>query len=218
MPDLPVSDRTRVKRLHDRGKFDTETMYAILDDGFLCHVSFAMDGRPFCIPTGYWREGDHFYIHGSTASRTIKALATGVEACIVVTLVDGLVMARSAMHHSVNYRSVVLFGTAEVVDDPDYKLASLKHFVERISPGRWDEIRGPNPQEFKATTVLRFPITEASAKVRTGPPVDDEEDYAMPVWAGIVPMVQNMGVPDPDPRMTAETPVPAHILAMNLRL
>lgn len=218
MPDLAVSNRTRLKRLHERGKFDTETLYAILDDGFLCHVSFAMDGQPFCIPTGYWREGDHFYIHGSTASRTIKALKDGAEACIVVTLVDGLVMARSAMHHSVNYRSVVLFGQAEEVDDPDYKLASLKAFVERIAPGRWDEIRGPNPQELKATTVLRFPITEASAKIRTGPPVDDDEDYALPVWAGVVPFTYAMGAPEADPKLPGDTPVPGHIRAIDLRL
>lgn len=205
------TDRTRVKRLPNRGAYDRDTIYAILDAGFICHVGYVMDGQPYVIPTGYARIGDDLYIHGSSASRMLRNLAQGVDVCVTVTLVDGLVLARSAFHHSINYRSVVVLGKAVLVEDAEEKDKALEAFTEHIVPGRWPEIRWPNELELKATSVLRLPIEEASAKVRVGDPKDDEEDYAMDVWAGVLPLSTTPGDPIADSRLKEGTPVPEHV-------
>lgn len=205
------TERTRVKRLPDRGAYDRETIYAILDAGFICHVGYVMDGQPYVIPTGYARIGDDLYIHGSSASRMLRNLAQGVDVCVTVTLVDGLVLARSAFHHSINYRSVVVLGKATLVDDAAEKDKALEAFTEHIIPGRWPEIRWPSELELKATSVLKLPIEEASAKVRTGDPKDDEEDYAMNIWAGVLPLSTVAREPIPDTRLKEGTPVPDHV-------
>ena len=205
---FPQTDRTKLKRLPKRGHFDRETVYAILDEGFICHVGFVMDGQPFVIPTGYARAGDKLYLHGSQASRMLRSLAGGLDACVTVTIVDGLVLARSAFHHSMNYRSVLVFGRATLVDEPKEKYEALVALSEHIVPGRWADVREPNEQEMKQTTVLCLPLEEASAKIRTGPPLDDEEDYALPMWAGVVPLKLTAGEPINDPRLPADIPVP----------
>ena len=205
---FPQTDRTKLKRLPKRGHFDRETVYAILDEGFICHVGFAVDGQPFVIPTGYARVGDKLYIHGSQASRMLRSLSGGLDACVTVTLVDGLVLARSAFHHSINYRSVLVFGRATFVDDPKEKYEALVALSEHIVPGRWADVREPNEQEMIQTSVLCLPMAEASAKVRTGPPLDDEEDYALPMWAGVIPLKLIAEQPINDPRLPAEIPVP----------
>jgi uncharacterized protein len=202
--------RTTVKRLPKRAEYDREAVYRILDEAFICHVGFVVDGQPFVIPTGYGRQGDTLYIHGSAASRMLRSLEKGVETCVTVTLVDGLVLARSAFHHSMNYRSVVVFGTARLVEDPAEKLEALRVFTDHVMPGRWNEVRPPNEQEMKRTLVLALPLEEASAKMRTGGPVDDEEDYALPVWAGVVPLRLTAGEPVPDERLAAGIEPPAH--------
>jgi uncharacterized protein len=210
--DSPTK-RTQVMRLPKRGDYSGATIHSILDAGFLCHVGFVADGQPFVIPTSYGRCGDTLYLHGSAASRMLRTLASGVEVCVTVTLVDGLVLARSAFHHSMNYRSVVLFGTASLVEAPEEKTAALRAISEQIVPGRWDDVRWPTEQELKATKVLALPISEASAKVRTGPPLDDEEDYAMKVWAGVLPFRVHPEAPLPDPRLNSEShDVPAYLL------
>jgi nitroimidazol reductase NimA-like FMN-containing flavoprotein (pyridoxamine 5'-phosphate oxidase superfamily) len=185
---FPQTERTTLKRLPKRGVYDRELVYAILDEGFICHVGFVVDAKPVVIPTGYARVDDQLYIHGSQASRMLRTLKTGIDVCVTVTLIDGLVLARSAFHHSMNYRSVVVFGNATAIEAADAKLAALRALSEHMIPGRWDEVREPNEQELKATTVLALPLEEVSAKVRTGPPVDDEEDYALKVWAGVLPL------------------------------
>ena len=205
---FPQTDRTKLKRLPKRGHFDRETVNAILDEGFICHVGFVVDGQPFVVPTGYARVDDKLYIHGSQASRMLRSLAGGIDACVTVTIVDGLVLARSAFHHSMNYRSVLVFGRATLVDEPKEKYEALLALSEHIVPGRWADVREPNEQEMKQTTVLCMPLEEASAKIRTGPPLDDEEDYALPMWAGIVPLKLTAGQPINDPRLSAEIPVP----------
>ena len=202
--------RTRVKRLHERGHYDRETVHAILDAGVICHVSYVIDGQPYVTPTSYWRHSDRLYWHGSSASRMLRHLKQDVPACVAVTHVDGFVLARSGFHHSINYRSVMAFGSAQLVPH-DEKLAALEDFVERLFPGRWAELRPPTRQEIKATTVLRMPLEEVSAKVRTGPPKDDEEDYALPIWAGVLPIGTRLGAPQPDPRLNARTPLPAYL-------
>ncbi|HWO02914.1 MAG TPA: pyridoxamine 5'-phosphate oxidase family protein [Blastocatellia bacterium] len=194
------TDRTTIKRLPKRAAYDRETVFAILDEGFVCHVGFAVDGCPYVIPTGYGREGDVLYIHGSAASHMLRTLERGVQVCVTVTLIDGLVLARSAFHHSMNYRSVVVFGTASIVSDDEEKLKALRAFSEQVIPGRWDEVRGPDQNELKATLVLKLPLTEVSAKVRSGPPIDDEADYELPVWAGVLPLSLQAGTPVSDPR------------------
>ncbi len=203
--------RTKVKRLSARGAYDRETIYSILDAGFICHVGFVVDSQPYVIPTGYARIGDDLYIHGSAASRMLRNLAAGVEVCVTVTHVDGLVLARSAFHHSINYRSVVVLGRAELVTDADEKYAALEAFTEHIIPGRWPEIRWPNELEMKATSVLRLPIEEASAKIRTGDPKDDEEDYAMNVWAGTLPLEAVPGEPITDAKLPKGIEIPEHV-------
>jgi uncharacterized protein len=208
---FPQTDRTKLKRLPKRGHFDRETVYAILDEGFICHVGFSVDGQPFVIPTGYARVDDKLYIHGSQASRMLRSLAGGLDACVTVTIVDGLVLARSAFHHSMNYRSVLVFGRATLVDDPKEKYDALLALSEHIVRGRWADVREPNEQEMKQTTVLCLPLEEASAKIRTGPPLDDEEDYALPMWAGVIPLKLVAGEPVNDPRLSAEIPVPPYV-------
>src|SRR5437868_3533754 len=180
--------RTRVVREAQRGAYDRDTVYRILDEGFLCHVGFVVDGQPFVIPTSYGRKDASLYIHGSAASRMLRQMKDGVAVCITVTLLDGLVLARSVFNHSMNYRSVVILGKATLVDDPEEKLLALRVLSEHILRGRWDDSRQPNERELKATSVLHVPIEEFSAKLRTGPPKDDEEDYSFPTWAGVIPL------------------------------
>lgn len=203
--------RTTLKRLPKRAEYDRQAVYAILDEGFVCHVGFVIEGQPFVIPTGYGRAGDQLYLHGSQASRMLRQLRGGIEVCVTVTLVDGLVLARSAFHHSMNFRSVVVFGQARVVDDPSEKMEALRSLTEHIVPGRWAEVREPNESEMKATLVLALPLDEASAKVRTGPPIDDEEDYELAVWAGVLPLRVTTDAPVNDPRLPAEIKTSASI-------
>jgi nitroimidazol reductase NimA-like FMN-containing flavoprotein (pyridoxamine 5'-phosphate oxidase superfamily) len=206
------TDRSKLKRLPQRGVFERASIYQILDEGFICHVGFVVEGQPFVIPTGYARVGDTLYIHGSAVSRMLRALKGGLDVCVTVTLVDGMVMARSAFHHSMNYRSVVVFGRAVAVEDRDEKFEALRALTEHLAPGRWDETRQPTEGEMRATLVLALPLEEASAKVRTGPPVDDEEDYALPVWAGVVPLRVVAGEPIADPLLPQGVEPPAHVL------
>jgi len=202
--------RTRVVREPHRGVYDRAAAYEILDEGFICHVGFVADGQPFVIPTGYGRAGDNLYIHGSAASRMLRNLDQGVAVCVTVTLLDGLVLARSIFNHSMNYRSVVVLGTAVAVEEPAEKLKALRAISEHILPGRWKETRQPNEKELKATLVMRLPITEFSAKVRQGPPIDDEEDYAFPTWAGVIPLEMVAGEPINDPRLDSAREAPAY--------
>ena len=207
---FPQTERTKLKRLPKRGHFDRETVYGILDEGFICHVGFAVDGQPFVIPTGYGRVDDKLYIHGSQASRMLRSLAGGLDVCVTVTIVDGLVLARSAFHHSMNYRSVVVFGRATLVDDPKEKYEALVALSEHIVRGRWNDVREPNEQEMMQTTVLCLSLEEASAKIRTGPPLDDEEDYELPIWAGVIPLTLFAGEPINDPLLPADIPIPEY--------
>jgi len=209
---FPQTTRTTLKRLPKRGHYEHDTVYGILDEGFICHVGFVVDGNPVVIPTGYARVDDKLYVHGSQASRMLRTLAEGVDACVTVTIVDGLVLARSAFHHSINYRSVVVFGRAQVVTDPEEKRAALFAFSEHVIRGRWNEVREPTEAELKQTTVLCLPLTEASAKIRTGPPIDDEEDYDLPVWAGVLPLQLVAGEPVKDPRLGEGIAVPEYVI------
>ena len=206
MDTYTPTPRTQVRRLPKRGTYDKEQVHAILDEGYICHVGFVTDGQPFVIPTGYARFGDQLYIHGSAASRMLRSAGEGVDVCVTVTLVDGFVLARSVFHHSMNYRSVVVLGKARLVTDPEEKRAALRCFTNHIVAGRWEEARQPTDQELKATSVLALPLDEVSAKVRTGPPVDDEEDYSMPIWAGVVPIRGQVGEPLPDERVLSGVP------------
>jgi hypothetical protein len=211
MSDFTPTERTQVKRLPKRGKYERETVFAILDAGFVCHVGFSVDGQPYVIPTNYGRSGDIIYLHGSAASRMLRTLSEGVRVSVTVTHVDGLVLARSAFHHSVNYRSVVILGTARLVDDPAEKMEALRVFTEHVMKGRWDDVRQPTEQELKATTVLALPLEEVSAKVRTGGPIDDEEDYALSVWAGVLPLETAAKEPLPDPQRKSDRPLPDYL-------
>jgi len=194
----PPSERTRVRRLPRRAAYDRATIDAILDEALVCHLAFVAGDQPFAIPTAHARIGDQVYVHGSSASRTLRASA-GAPVCLTVTLIDGIVLARSAFHHSMNYRSVVVLGRAEEVTGDQERLAAMRALVDKVSPGRWSAIRPPNQQELKATTILRLSLAEASAKIRTGPPIDDEEDLALPCWAGVVPLALTRGPAIPDP-------------------
>src|SRR6266511_2377218 len=185
---LEQTDRTRIHRLPERGNYDRPTIDAILDEALICHVGFVVEGRPVVIPTIHARVGDHLYFHGSPAAGMLRTLRGGVDACVTVTLLDGLVLARSAFHHSMNYRSVVVFGKAREVAERAEKLRALERLVEHIAPGRSAEVRGPSESELRQTLVLALPLHEASAKIRTGPPIDDVDDYKLPVWAGVVPL------------------------------
>jgi nitroimidazol reductase NimA-like FMN-containing flavoprotein (pyridoxamine 5'-phosphate oxidase superfamily) len=211
MTDFTPTIRTQVHRLPKRGVYDREAVYRILDEGLVCHVGFVADGKPVVIPTGYGRDGDTLYIHGSTASRMFRALGKGADVSITVALVDGLVLARSAFHHSMNYRSVVIFGKASLLEDSSAKREAMRAFTEHVMPGRWDNIRKPSDRELQATTVLAVPLEEVSAKVRTGPPIDDEEDYALPVWAGVLPLEFTPRPPIADDRLPKEIPVPEYL-------
>lgn len=201
MESYPQTTRTTVRRLPKRAVYDRAQIHAILDEGFLCHIGFVVEGQPYVIPTGYVRVGENLYFHGSAASRMLRQLDQGVQVCINVTIVDGFVLARSVFHHSMNYRSVVLFGTARLVADRAEKLEALHQFADHIAPGRWEEARQPNEQELKSTSVLQFTIEEASAKMRSGGPLDEKEDYDFPVWAGHVPIRARASDPVPDDRL-----------------
>jgi len=211
-----VTDRTTVRRLPQRGAYDSQTIHAILDAGFLAHVGFCVEGQPFVIPTLYGRAREaedpgRLYLHGSAASRMLRELSTGVPACVTVTHVDGIVLARSAFHHSMNYRSVVAFGTARKIDDIQGKAEALRVISDHLITGRWEDVRNPTAKELKATSVLEFTIEEASAKTRSGPPADDEEDYALPVWAGVVPLHLRAASPLRDPRLESDVPTPEYV-------
>jgi hypothetical protein len=211
MSQFTPTDRTQVKRLPKRGHYERETVYSILDTAFVCHVGFSVDGQPYVIPTNFGRSGDTLYLHGSAASRMLKTLSGGVPVCVTVTHVDGLVLARSAFHHSVNYRSVMILGKAQLVEDPAEKMAALRIFTEHVMKGRWNDVRIPTEQELKATTVLSLPLEEVSAKVRTGGPIDDEADYALPVWAGVLPLETVPKAPVPDAQRKNDPPIPEYL-------
>jgi len=208
---IKQTERTRLRRLPKRGAFLRETIYPILDEAFICHVGFAVEGLPYVIPTGYARIGNDLYIHGSSASRMLRNIARGIDFCVTVTLIDGLVLARSAFHHSMNYRSVVVLGKATLVEDAEEKYKALEAFTEHVIPGRWPEIRWPTELELKATSVLKLPIEEASAKIRTGDPKDDDEDYAMNIWAGVLPLTMTPRTALADARLTHNVEVPEHV-------
>jgi hypothetical protein len=210
MPEINPTARTRIVRESQRAVYDRTTAYQILDEAFICHVGFVVDGQPFVIPTSFGRVGDNLYIHGSAASRMLRNLDEGIAVCVTVTLLDGLVLARSIFNHSMNYRSVVVLGTAHAVTDQAEKLEALRLLSEHILPGRWAESRQPNQKELKATLVMRLPLNEFSAKIRQGDPIDDEEDYAFPTWAGVIPLQIVAGTPVNDPRLDDATPVPEY--------
>ena len=206
-----MTDRTTFRRLPVRGSHHQADIYAILDAAFQAHVGFVVDGQPFVVPTLFGRVGDKLYLHGSAASRMMRTLEAGVPVCVTVSLVDGLVLARSAFHHSINYRSVMVFGTARKIEDPALKNEALRVISEHLIAGRWEQVRVPNEQELKATTVLELTIEEASAKTRSGPAGDDEEDYALLVWAGVLPLSQIAGEPEPDARLAEGIAVPVYV-------
>ncbi len=214
---MNLTKRTELRRIPDRGSHDWETVNQILDAGFLACVGFCVDGQPFVIPTLYGRDGEKLYLHGSAASRMLRQLETGVPACVTVTLVDGLVLARSAFHHSMNYRSVVAFGTARKIADPGQKIKSLRVISEHLIAGRWKDVREPSEKELKATTVLEFSIEEASAKVRTGPPVDEDSDYGLPIWAGVLPLEIQSRQPIPDDKLIGGVALPDYVRRYDAR-
>lgn len=215
---MNVTKRSELRRYPDRGSHDASTIHAILDAGFLAHVGFAVNGQPFVIPTLYGRCGDKLYMHGSAASRMLRELQGGAPACVAVTIIDGLVLARAAFHHSMNYRSVVAFGTARKIQETERILEALRVISEHMIAGRWADVRGPSEKELKATMVLEFSIEETSTKIRKGPPIDEEEDYALPFWAGIVPISLSAGKPESDPKMRARNDVPTYIRDYEARL
>jgi len=211
---VPASERVRLRRRRERGRYDRAAIDAILDEALIAHLGVVdPDGQPLVLPVLHARRGDVVYVHGSAASRTMRTLAGGAPACLTVSLLDGLVLARSAMHHSANYRSVVLLGRAASVLERALKLAAFEAIVEHIVPGRWADVRPPSENELRATSVLVFPIEEGSAKIRTGPPVDDVEDYTLPAWAGVLPLLTHVGAPQPDPRLRAGIPAPPYVNA-----
>jgi nitroimidazol reductase NimA-like FMN-containing flavoprotein (pyridoxamine 5'-phosphate oxidase superfamily) len=212
MSAIPLSSttRTRLGRLRERGREDRSELYEVLDAGLICHLGVVVDGAPTVIPTGYGRVGDTLYLHGSTGNRALRG-GEGTEVCVTVTHLDGIVCARSIFHHSMNYRSAVVYGTPRTVDDPAEKLSALRAISERLAPGQWDAVRLPNRKELAATKVMALPLTEASVKVRQGPPGDEDEDYALDVWAGVVPVHQVFGEPVPDPVLRPGIPAPDHI-------
>ncbi len=215
---MNLTKRTELHRIPVRGSHDWETINQILDAGFLAHVGFCVNGQPFVIPTLYGRDGSNLYLHGSAASRMLGELETGISACVTVTLVDGLVLARSAFDHSMNYRSVVAFGTARKVAEPGHKIKALRVISEHLIAGRWEDVREPSQKELKATTVLEFSIEEASSKVRSGPPLDDESDYGLPVWAGELPLEIKSRPPVPDERLLKGVTVPDYVRRYDTRL
>ena len=212
MPETaPPTERTRVVREPQRGVYDRESIYKILDEAFVCHVGFSVDGQPYVIPTLFARVGDAIYFHGSAASRMLRNLSEGIPVCVTVMLTDGFVLARSVFNHSMNYRSVIALGKATSVDAPQEKYEALHAFTEKILSGRWNEARQPNEQELKATSILRLPLTEVSAKVRTGPPTDDDSDYTRPVWAGVIPVHLAFDSPVRDEKCDPAIPTPTHV-------
>ena len=211
MTEFPKTPRNRVKRLPKRAEYDREAVYAVVDSAPICHVGFVQDGQPFVLPTIHARIDDTLIIHGSTASRMMKQLGSGAELCVTMTHLDGLVLARSAFHHSMNYRSAVLFGRGEIIRDQAEKLAALEAVSEHLVPGRWGDVRQPTEQELKATTVVRMPIESASVKTRSGDPIDDDADYALPIWAGVLPISTVPGALRADGRLDPAVPVPVHL-------
>lgn len=214
--ELPVNrldptDRTRLRRKPERGAYDRATIDAILDEGFVCHLAVAAGGHPRTIPTVYGRDGDRVYVHGSAGNRVLRAIRDGAEVCLCVTLVDGLVLARSAFHTSVNYRSVILYGRGQEVTDPEEKMQAMHTILEHVVPGRWEEVREPSREELLQTLVVAFGIVEASAKVRIGPPVEEDEDYALDCWAGVVPLALASGAPVDDPRLAPGISPATHV-------
>ncbi len=210
---LSTTPRTTLHRLRERGRSERADLDAVLDAGLVCHLGVVIDGAPVVLPTGYGRIGDTLYLHGSSANRSLLTSA-GQQVCVTVTLLDGLVCARAVFHHSMNYRSAVIFGEARLVTDPDEKLAALRAVTDHLVPGRWEHVREPNRKELAATAVLALPLDEASVKVRTGPPKDDEEDYDSGIWAGVLPAALTFGAAEPDPALTGGVPVPGHIVAL----
>jgi nitroimidazol reductase NimA-like FMN-containing flavoprotein (pyridoxamine 5'-phosphate oxidase superfamily) len=215
---MNLTNRTKLRRIPDRGSHDWATIAQILDAGFLAHVGFCLDGQPFVIPTLYGRDGERLYLHGSAASRMLRELETGVAACVTVTLLDGLVLSRSAFDHSMNYRCVVAFGTSRKIADPEQKVKSLRVISEHLIAGRWADVRGPSEKELKATTVLEFSIEEASSKVRSGPLPDDESDYGLPVWAGVLPLEIKSRPPIPDDKLVEAITLPDYVRRYDARL
>jgi len=207
MKACPPTERTQLRRHAERGVYDMEQIYSILDEGYICNLGFTVDGQPYVIPTAYGRSGNRIYIHGSAASRTVCSLGEGIKVCATVTLVDGFVLARSAFRHSINYRSVVILGRASLVSDPTEKLEALRCFTNHLVADRWEEVRSPNSTEMLKTSVLALPLEEVSAKVRSGPPLDLEEDYPIPVWAGVVPVSPHLGEPISDGHVLPGIPV-----------
>jgi nitroimidazol reductase NimA-like FMN-containing flavoprotein (pyridoxamine 5'-phosphate oxidase superfamily) len=212
MSEFPITERNRIRQLPKRGQYDKDTIYRIIDEALVCHVGFVEDNQPFVIPMLHARLDDTLILHGARASRMLRHIQAGEPICVAITLLDGLVLARSVFHHSINYRSVVLFGTGRVIDGEDEKLRALQVLTEHIVPGRWAEARKPNPQELNATAVVSISIESASAKIRTGPPSDDEEDYPLPVWAGVLPIRQQAQKPVNDPILGSDIPVPGYVL------
>lgn len=210
-PDFVPTGRTRLRRRQERAHYDRKTVYEVLDAGLVCHVGYVIDGQPYVTPTAYWRRGDTVYWHGSSASKMLRRLEAGVPVCVTVALLDGLVLARSGFHSSINYRSVMALGTARPVTEPRAKLEALEAFSERLTPGRWAELRPPTDRELKVTTVMSLDLEEAVAKVRTGPPKDDAEDHDLDVWAGVVPVATAIGRPEPDPDLKDGIRVPDYI-------
>lgn len=212
-PSYPPTERTQVRRRSTRGVYDKAQVHAILDEGFVCHIGFVnlIDGQPYVLPTAYARSGEQIYIHGSPASRVMGVASRQLDMCLTVTLIDGLVLARSSFHTSINYRSVVVLGKARHVTDIDEKREALRLFTNHVIEGRWEQTKQPTDQELKATSVLSLPLDEVSAKIRTGPPIDDEEDYALPVWGGVVPVFQSFGEPVPDDRVPAGIAPPRRV-------
>ena len=211
MSEFPRTERNTVKRRAERGRYDHETVNAILDAGYLCHLGFVVEGQPFVIPTLYGRERDTIFVHGSSVSRMLRNLSEGVRACVTVTHTDGIVLARSAFHHSMNYRSVTAFGTGTLVDDDETKMSALKLISENVLPGRWNDVREPTKKELDVTTVIAIVIEEAAAKIREGDPKDDAKDYDLPVWAGVIPFETSFGDPISDPKLAEGIGLPEHI-------
>ncbi|MGK5558865.1 pyridoxamine 5'-phosphate oxidase family protein [Actinomadura kijaniata] len=207
---LSSTERTRVRRVRERARSDRADLYAVLDEGMVCHLGVVVDGTPRVIPTAYGRSGDTLYLHGSTGAASLRSGAAR-EVCVTVTHLDGIVVARSLFHHSLNYRSAVIYGTPRALTDPADKLTALQAITEHLVPGQWDALRPPSAKELAATALLALPLDEASVKVRQGPPSDEEEDYALPVWAGVIPVRQAFGAPEPDPRLRPGVPVPSHL-------
>ena len=211
MSEFPVTPRNQVKRVPQRGAYDQETIYGIIDEALICHVGFVQDGQPYVIPTIHARWDDRLILHGAPASRLLKHVQAGLEVCVAITLLDGLVLARSVFHHSMNYRSVVLFGKGVLLEDEEEKMNALETLTEHLIQGRWQDARRPNAAEMKATIVVAVPIDSASAKIRIGPPGDDEEDYALPIWAGVLPIEQRFAPPQDDPKLAPGIPVPNYV-------